>query len=264
VICHIKVYILIFFSFICTVNAQQIARENTLFTAGHASAFIGGLYDAFYTYKDLKLKGDFGLGAPDQLDGEILILKGKIYQTQSSGKTFEVDPNGSTPFSVVNFFKTDRVLKVTKTLHKNQLYAYLDSVLTNKNAIYAIHIYGEFDLIRTRAFPKVTQKPYTPLAEMLSLQHFFNFERINGDLVGYYIPAFMEGENISGYHFHFLSVDKQHGGHIIELLTNRITIEIDQLSNFNVALPQTTAFKNFDFKKDRTEEVKKVENGKAN
>ena len=237
---------------------------NHLYTAGHASAFIGGLYNAFYPYSQLKLHGDFGLGAPDLLDGELLILNGKIYQTQASGKTFEIKDNALTPFAVVNFFKADQTLKTTSSLTKEKLYAFLDSILPNQNAIYAIHIKGTFKEIKTRAFPPVKEKPYLPLAEMLPLQQFFSFKNIKGDLVGYRIPAHMEGANISGYHFHFLSADQKSGGHIIELLTDAITIEIDLLDHFTVALPQTKEFAAFDLKKDRREEVKRVENGKKN
>ncbi|TKC10379.1 acetolactate decarboxylase [Pedobacter polaris] len=243
---------------------QSINPTNNLYTAGHASAFIGGLYNAFYSYKTLKLHGNFGLGAPDLLDGELLILDGKIYQTQASGKTFEINDNHLTPFAVVNFFNADQTIKTTRSVSKERLYSYLDSILPNQNAIYAIHIKGTFKNIKTRAFPPVKEKPYLPLAEMLPLQQFFTFKNIEGDLVGYRIPAHMEGPNISGYHFHFLSADKKSGGHIIELLTDVISIEIDLLNSFTVALPQTKDFAAFDLKKDRSEEIKRVENGKKN
>jgi acetolactate decarboxylase len=243
-------------------NALAQTKNNTLYTAGHASAFIGGLYDAFYPYSKVKQHGNFGLGAPDKLDGEVLILDGRIYQTQSTGRTFEVKDSELTPFAVVNFFKADKVLKPRITLSKDQLYAYLDSALSNKNGIYAIRIKGTFNAIKTRAFPPVTKKPYLPLAEMLALQHFFTFSNIKGTLVGYRIPAYMDGPNITGYHFHFLSDDKKGGGHIIDLITGSVTIEIDQLDSFMVDIPQTKEFDNFDFKKDRRDEVKRVENGK--
>ena len=244
-----------------TSFAQQ-KNHSTLCTAGHASAFIGGLYDAYYPYSKIKQHGDFGLGAPDKLDGEVLILDGKIYQTQATGKTFEVKPSELTPFAVVNFFNADKVVKAPAGMSKEKLYAYLDSVMPNQNGIYAIRIKGEFSSIKTRAFPPVNNKPYMPLAEMLPLQHFFTVNSVKGTLVGYRIPAYMEGPNISGYHFHFLSDDKQKGGHIIELLTNDINIEIDLLDSFMVDIPQTKEFENFDFKKDRRDELKRVENGK--
>lgn len=248
-----------------TCFAQKNQRQyNQLFTAGHASAFIGGLFNGFYPYQALLQHGDFGLGAPHQLDGELLVLDGKIYQTQASGKTFEIKPIGETPFSVVNFFKADQTVRVTRTLSKDQLYAYLDSILPQQNNVYAIHIKGYFAEVQTRAFPIATVQPYPPLASMLPLQQFFNFKEIEGDLVGYRIPTYLEGPNISGYHFHFLSKDRKGGGHIINLFTGPITIEIDELNVFSVALPTTADFKNFDFKKDRREEVKRVENGKAN
>jgi acetolactate decarboxylase len=244
-------------------NAQTLKKSQTLYTAGHASAFIGGLYDAFYPYAELKRFGNFGLGAPDQLDGELLILNGKIYQTQASGKTTAIT-TGKTPFAVVNFFNADQVVQTKESLTKDQLYAYLDRLMPNQNGIYAIHIKGKFSAVKTRAFPKVTEKPYAPLASMLALQRFFDFEEVTGDLVGYRIPGHMEGPNISGYHFHFLSTDKKGGGHLIELKTGAIEIAIDELNNYTIALPTSQDFKHFDFKKDRREEVKRVENGKAN
>jgi acetolactate decarboxylase len=262
-----KIFTSILMLTVCQYAFETMAQKqekNNLYTAGHASAFIGGLYDAYYPYSQLRLHGDFGLGAPDKLDGELLILEGKLYQTQASGKTFEIPDTGRTPFSVVNFFKADKIVKGTAGMSKDKLYAALDSILPDKNSIYAIRIKGQFKAIKTRAFPPVTQKPYIPLAEMLPLQQFFTFESIAGDLVGYRIPAHMEGPNISGYHFHFLSDDKKAGGHIIDLLTGSVTIEIDHLNSFTVDLPNTAAFKNFDLTKDRREEVKRVENGKKN
>lgn len=246
--------------------AQQKAKPvNTdggnLFSAGFAAGFIGGLYDSFYPYKQLLKHGDFGIGAPGKLDGELLLLNGKIYQTQSTGKTTQIADTGKTPYAVVCFFKPSKVYKKTGSLNKAALFSYLDSLLTNVNGIYAIHIKGKFGLVKTRAFPPV-DKPYLPLAAMLDRQHFFTHTAIDGDLVGYRIPALMEGAHISGYHFHFLSADKTAGGHMIDVTAEDITIEVDILNSYTMDLPQTTEFNNFDFKKDRKDDIKSVENGK--
>jgi acetolactate decarboxylase len=247
-----------------SVNAQQkVKPENgDLFSAGYAAGFVGGLYDAYYPYKKLKLHGDFGLGAPAKLDGELILLNGKFYQTRSTGKTTLMSDTGKTPYAVVCFFRANKIFKPGKQLTKATLFRYLDSVLTNQNGIYAIHISGKFTYVKTRAFPPVTQKPYLPLAAMLGRQRFFESDNIKGDLVGYKLPAFLEGPHISGYHFHFLSADKAHGGHMIDVTARDITIEVDTLNSYTIDLPQTTDFKNFDFKKDRKEEIKSVENGK--
>ncbi|HVW98283.1 MAG TPA: acetolactate decarboxylase [Mucilaginibacter sp.] len=237
-------------------------QQNELYSAGYASAFIGGLYDAWYPYRDLHSHGNFGLGAPARLDGELIMLDGVLYKTQYTGKTTPIDNSGETPYAVVCFFKAKQLFKPGNTLTKAALLKYLDSVLASKNGLYAIHIKGHFRYLKTRAFPPVTQKPYLPLASMLDRQHFFEFNDIDGDLVGYRLPEFMEGPHISGYHFHFLSDDKQSGGHLIDVIAENIVIEIDQLDSYTMQLPQTDDFKNFDFKKDRKDEIKSVENGK--
>ena len=244
-------------------NAQQAANLpfDRLFTAGYAHAFIGGLYDGYLPYSILKQHGDFGLGAPDKLDGELLMLHGKIYQTQHTGKTFEVNDKALTPYAVVNFFKADKTIKLSKSINRTSLYTYLDSILNDANGMYAIRMKGKFGFLKTRAFPPVANKPYQALADMLNLQQFFSFDNTAGDLVGYKLPEFMDGANITGYHFHFLSDDKSCGGHIIDFTAENILIEIDYLKSFAVDIPQTTDFKNYDFKKDRRDELKSVENG---
>jgi len=253
---------------ICTANINLFAQEKAiaadkgLFSAGYAAGFIGGLYDAFYPYSKLKQHGDFGLGAPAKLDGELIMLDGKLYKTQATGATVPLSDNDQTPYALVCFFHAPKVYKPGKAMDKAALFHYLDSVLTNQNGIYAIHIRGSFSYIKTRAFPPVEQKPYLPLAAMLDRQHFFEFRAISGDLVGYKTPTFLEGQLISGYHFHFLADSKSHGGHIIDLTTDNITIEVDELNSYTIELPPNDDFKNFDFKKDRKEEIKSVENGK--
>jgi acetolactate decarboxylase len=261
---YLSVFLVSFYGLSYTANAQQkiSADNNNLFSAGYAAGFIGGLYDAYYPYKKLKQHGDFGLGAPAKLDGELIMLNGNLYQTQGTGKTTLMKDTGKTPYAVVCFFHANKVFKPAKQMNKVALFHYLDSVLNKVNGIYAIHISGSFSYVKTRAFPPVGQKPYLPLAAMLDKQHFFEFHSTSGDLVGYKLPAFMEGPHISGYHFHFLSHSKDQGGHLIDMVSDNITIEVDVLNSYTIDLPQNDDFKNFDFKKDRKEEIKSVENGK--
>ena len=256
--------LLLFLLVYSTASAQQPKTDtaSTLFTAGFANAFIGGMYDGFYSYKDLKQHGNFGLGAPDKLDGELIILDGTIYQTRHNGTTSPVDESKLCPFATVNFFKPGMTFSISRETSKEQLLKYLDSLLNNRNGIYAIHLKGKFKTVSTRAFPPVSQKPYAPLASMLDKQHFFKFTAANGDLAGYRIPAFMQGANITGYHFHFLSSARDSGGHIIDFTAESVVVEIQQLQSFRVALPGTAEFAQFDFGKDRSEEVKSVESGK--
>ena len=149
-----------------TAAAQQttVADTGNLFSSGYAAGFIGGLYDAYYPVTALKQHGDFGIGAPSMLDGELIMLRGKVYKTQFTGKTVTVSDTAKIPYAVVCFFKADRVYKPGKGLTKVALFHYLDSILDNQNGIYAIRFSGSFRYLKTRAFPPVQGKPYLPLA----------------------------------------------------------------------------------------------------
>lgn len=248
-------------------SVKVISKDSipkTLFTVGIGGGLIGGLYDGFYPYKSLKKHGNFGLGAPDKLDGELMIFQGKIYKTQHTGKTSLVDDRDLTSFSMVNFFHADKKFNPPAGMGKIALFHYLDSVLTNVNGMYAIHISGKFKAIKTRAFPPVKAHQHTPLAEMLALQRFFEYKDCEGDLIGYRLPYFMDNTNISGYHFHFLSAQKDAGGHIIDFKTDKIVIEIEQLDSYTIQPPATKDFEHFDFKKNREEDIKSVERGGKN
>src|SRR3982751_5353533 len=114
-------------SFIPTPSANRAdTPHNHLFTVGVGAGLIGGLYDGSYPYGMLKKHGNFGLGAPDKLDGELVIFQGKIYQTQHTGKTFLVDDRHLTLFAIVHFFQPDKKITPGRTMDKKSLFDYLD------------------------------------------------------------------------------------------------------------------------------------------
>lgn len=253
--------IVLFFTGFSSFTEKKKTGPNTLFTAGVGAGLIGGLYDGFYPYTALKQHGNFGLGAPDKLDGELMVFEGKVYQTQHTGKTFIPGDKELTPFAMVNFFHADTTIRLHKSITKAALFSFLDSLLPATNNMYAIHIKGTFSALKTRAFPPVRQHEHTPLSDMLSLQRFFEFKACQGDLIGYRLPVFMDNTNIAGYHFHYLSQQKNAGGHMIDLAAADITIEIQQLNSYTIALPATKDFQEFDFRKNREKDIKDVERG---
>lgn len=49
----------------------------------------------------------FGVGTLDKLEGELIVLNGSFYQIPSDGVARRVDPESTTPFAAVTFFKAD-------------------------------------------------------------------------------------------------------------------------------------------------------------
>jgi acetolactate decarboxylase len=35
-------------------------------------------------------------------------------------------------------------------------------------------------------------------------------------MVGFRLPSYLENVNVTGYHFHFLTTDRQAGGHVLD------------------------------------------------
>jgi len=82
-----------------TIKKTSRSSANLLYQFGIADAFVGGLYRGTLPVTQLKANGDFGLGAPDMLDGELTLYKGKLYQTKANGETAEAHPPRQQYFS---------------------------------------------------------------------------------------------------------------------------------------------------------------------
>jgi len=244
-----------------TVKEHSIAPPNTLFQFGVADAFINGIYHGDLPVSDLKIHGNFGLGAPNLVDGELTLHNGKVYQTKASGLTIEAPDNLKTPFAFVSFFEPDTVFSVDGTHAQKQLLDLIDGYLHNKNGMYAIRISGQFAHMRTRAFQPVTNQPFRPLANMLDKQHIFEFKNQDGVLIGYKLPAYLAGLNIAGYHFHFLTSKFNAGGHALDFSSTKIKVEIAVITDFTLSAPNDAAFRNYQFNNINKSDLEKVEKG---
>jgi alpha-acetolactate decarboxylase len=54
---------------------------------GIAQAFLGGIYEDGITISRLSEQGSYDIAAPFMLDGELIQIDDKIYQTHTNGKT---------------------------------------------------------------------------------------------------------------------------------------------------------------------------------
>ncbi|PRD57389.1 acetolactate decarboxylase [Sphingobacterium gobiense] len=237
-------------------------RHNILYNYGVIEAFIGGLYKGTLPIKDLKLKGDFGIGAPDMLDGELTMLDGKAYQTKASGETVQLDDVYKTAFSTVTFFKADTVFHVNNATEQTDLLEAIKNELSSVNGMYAIKITGEFNKMKTRAFPPVKKEPFPVLSTILDRQQFFDIQNTAGTLIGYHLPEYLQGIQISGFHLHFLSADTKQGGHVLDFNGQNLKIEISELKSFELDIPTDHGFQNFKFRSKHDEALKRVEQGK--
>lgn len=224
-----------------------------------------GDYNGSVPVSQLKELGDIGIGTFDKLNGELIMLDGKVYRAAYDGSIEIVAEEETVPFANVTFFDADEVVKISGIDSVNTLKAELDSMVskTGDNRFYMIKAEGTFTEMQVRSeLPQ--SKPYKPLAEVLETdQTFFNYENIQGTVVGLYCPAYMNDLNAVGWHFHFISEDRQAGGHVLNLSTEEIEVSADRSDYFAMVLPDNEMFNNFDLTIDQSEDIKKVETGEG-
>jgi len=213
-------------------------NRDVLFQASTMSAIMEGVYDGEISYKELKQHGDFGIGTFDGLDGEMFALEGKFYQIRADGMVYPVVDSMKTPFAVVTFFEPDKSVFLDKDSDYKQLAEYLDNLLPTKTIFYAIRIEGAFKYIMARNIPK-QNRPYPPFDEVVKKQQIFKFHNIEGTIVGFRCPSYVQGISVPGYHLHFITKDRKAGGHLLECRMENVNIELDYTSEFHMALPES-------------------------
>jgi acetolactate decarboxylase len=215
--------------------------NNELHNAGTRSAYQAGLYDGFTRVDDLVRYGDFGLGALDGNDGELIVLDGICYRTAANGATAVLDGASLTPYATVTTFRPTHSFQVDQELERKDLELRCDERLHVANRIFAIRIRGDFQLMRAGASVR-QHVPYRPLAEVFPEYAFEELSPVSGTLVGFRCPPFLKGIDFVGYHFHFLSDDGEHGGHVDTFTVRDVQIDAMEISAYDVSLPREGPF----------------------
>lgn len=213
---------------------------------------------------ELKQHGDIGIGTFDKLNGELIMLDGEVFRVSGDGTVSAVYNDETTPFSVVTFFKTHESINLNDVINFETLHQQLDELVCKrgKNRFYMIRIDGMFNEINVRSVYQ-QQKPYKPLVKVLQNdQTFFDYQNIDGTVVGLYCPPYMSSLNAVGWHMHFISKDKTKGGHVLGLNIASAMLSLDYIDEFQLKLAQSEMFANFDLTVDQSEDIKKVETNK--
>lgn len=239
---------------------------HTLFQVSTSGALVQGVYERAVSSNLLLNYGDFGLGTFENLDGEMVVLDGAIYQVRSDGKVTKIEKDVGTPFAVVTHFVADQDQMIENASSFKDLTKICDRYRDSDNLFYAFRIDGHFGHVHTRAMRETLEE--LPLAKAAAIQPEFEFTGVDGTLVGIWAPQFSSALNIAGYHFHFLSEDRSKGGHLLECSGKHLRIRVERLNDFHLSLPESEEFLRADLTKDTStdlayaEQVHKKEDSK--
>jgi acetolactate decarboxylase len=238
------------------VSSQTDRHRITQFSI--INALMLGHYDGFASVEELRRYGNFGLGACDCLDGELILLDGKAYQAKADGTIVVLGRQAKIPFAMVASFDKSNGLPCPKLNSLEELESRLDGQLENKELFSAIRVEATFASIQFRSVPG-QQRPYRPLAEVAKQQRVHTQNNVGGTLIGFRTPKWAESLTVPGYHWHFLSDDHQRGGHVLNCELASGSVAYQQYNSWLVKLPDTLGAAGKDMSVDLRRDVEQVE-----
>lgn len=210
---------------------------HVLFQASTIGALLEGAFDGDLSFAELAEHGDLGLGTLNHLDGEMIALDGEFFRADVDGNIDAVPPEERTPFAVVTRFEptVEEQLPAEQRSHE-ELLVQLDRLVPAAASSCAVRLDGRFDLVRARSVPR-QNPPYRPLTEVVADQHVFELVDVEGTMLGFRFPTYVEGIEVPGYHLHFISADRSRGGHVLDSRSGELWVGIDPSDNLHIELP---------------------------
>ena len=137
---------------------------------------------------------------------------------------------------MVTHFEPTVTAQLDGPLNLGELHARIDALAPADAPVVAVRLDGEFTRLSLRSVEK-QQPPYRPLREVVAHQTEWAVERAIGTLLGFRFPDATAGVEVPGYHLHFLSDDRQIGGHVMDITLQSGSLAIDPCDELHVELP---------------------------
>lgn len=206
-----------------TMSAQDLWQVSTL------QSLMDGNYDGTIRVSELHKYGNCGVGTFDRIDGEMVVLNDTVFQCLYDGSVVVADESTTVPFAnVAKMMPTvSRNIKSSKSM--DRLIKRLNKLI-DRDGMYIVLLEGKINSTTIRSEVSQT-KPYKPLAETLtSAERRFYYGTTSGTLVGLYMPESLAETTGSGWHFHFISADRQRGGHVLSISCKKLKMQMTRLN----------------------------------
>lgn len=244
------------------IVAEALSRTletpiHTLFQVSTSAALVEGVYQGAVRVSQLLSHGDFGVGTFVDLDGEMAVLDGVCYQILANGTVAQVEGSRLIPYAVVTRFSSTYRARHQALRSFSEFAAACDRLRESNNVFHAFRVEGTFHSVHARVMKPVPKG--TSLSAAASGQQEFRFEELRGTLVGIWSPAFASSFSVPGYHFHFLSEDRNSGGHVLDCQASEVQIDGCAMNEMHVSLPETEEFLKADLTRDPEADLMKAE-----
>ena len=213
-------------------------------------AFVNRVFEGKLTVAELKTQGDIGLGSYTQLDGELIMLDGVPYNAKADGTVVIAPDDEKIVYVNATFFDKDFGFSLNQDINYEGLRVKINQAMPSKNMFYGFKIRGDFQYIKLGGLHK-QEPPYKDgLDVLLPKRPIFERNNVKGTMVGFFCPEFIGNINVAAYHLHFISDDKQTGGHVLEFDASALDVQMDEMTEYTFVLPDTEAYRKVGFDKE--------------
>ncbi len=189
-------------------------------------------------------------------DALVVVVDGTTYQVTRDGVSAAPD-EAPVPFAVLTHFLPEKTTDFATIVSFDDLIGRLDALRNTDNQFFAVRIEGNFDYVKTRAVCKSDGS--ASLVDAALTQAEFEFRDVEGVLVGFWTPEYAKSVNVVGWHLHFLTADRSGGGHLLACQGAGLRAQVQHLSDFRMAIPETVAFLKADLTRDTSGDLDKAE-----
>jgi acetolactate decarboxylase len=237
-------------------EAFQLERHS-LFQVSTSNALAQGVFAGAVTVGELRSHGDFGLGTFVGLDGELIMIEGVCFRAGAGGDVEEVSDEREVPFALVTRFVADLDTVIESSAALAELAERLDALRPSENLFAGIKVDATFESVALRA--ACPARPGEGLLEATRHQSEFTIDGTTGTLVGFWAPEYARAVGVPGYHFHFISDDRQVGGHVLDLVGGNLQVGMQVESDLHLAIPESAAFLAADLSGEHGAEIEAAE-----
>lgn len=124
-----------------------MAKHTTLYQHGTLALLVPGLLKGTMTMGELLKHGDTGIGTGEGLDGELIILDGKPYQIDASGKVNVVSNSFTMPFANIHYARYSPLAEL-ENVSQDDLNEQIVSLSKAENTFFSVKITGTFQILK--------------------------------------------------------------------------------------------------------------------
>ena len=187
----------------------------------------------------------------------MVIVDGHVFHVRSDGSVRECDDDMLSPFAVITRFAPEPAVTLDQCPDMSHLTSQFDGLRHSDNVFFALRVDGPFDDVHTRAMCLTAEG--VPLVQAAAVQPEFELHDVSGTLVGFWTPAYAKTLNVPGDHLHFVSADRNSGGHLLQCRGAHLRLQIQREGEYRLAWPETEAFLKADLRRDLAADLAKAE-----